>query len=100
MSRCTGLALAMITPGLVAGPLATLLPRNTLLLITKITKITKIIKITKITKIIKMVNNSQRSTQNLRYRRGASLVRVGPILLALGGRRRARSYNSVEVTSY
>ena len=31
------------------------------------------------------------------YRRGASLVRVGPILLALGGRRRARSYNSVEV---
>ena len=49
MSRCTGLALAMITPGLVAGPLATLLPRNTLLLIIKITK------------IIKMVNNSQRN---------------------------------------
>ena len=24
-------------------------------------------------------------------------MRVGPILLALGGRRRARSYNSVEV---
>ena len=34
-----------------------------------------------------------------RYRRGASLVRVGPILLALGGRRRARSYNSVEVVT-
>ena len=26
-------------------------------------------------------------------------MRVGPILLALGGRRRARSYNSVEVVS-
>ena len=26
-------------------------------------------------------------------------MRVGPILLALGGRRRARSYNSVEVVT-
>ena len=52
MSRCTDLALAMITPGLVAGPLATLLPRNTLFLITKIIKMIK---------TIKTVNNSQRN---------------------------------------
>ena len=32
------------------------------------------------------------------YRRGASLVRLGPYLLALGGRRKRRSYNSVEVS--
>ena len=93
----------MTTPGLAAGPLPTLLPRNILLLITKITKIiriTKITKITRITKITKIITSSKvakQITDNVRYRRGASLVRVGPILLALGGRRRARSYNSVEV---
>ena len=32
------------------------------------------------------------------YRRGASLVRLGPYLLALGGRRKRRSYDSVEVS--
>ena len=82
LSRCTGRARAMTTPGLAAGPLPTLLPRNITLLVTK---------------IINIVKRSQTNHRQHRYRRGASLVRVGPILLALGGRRRARSYNSVEV---
>jgi hypothetical protein len=33
------------------------------------------------------------------YRRGARLVRVGALLLALGGRKRGRSYRSVEVVT-
>ena len=90
MQRCTGLAHAMITPGLAAGLRATLSPRNIPLLITKTSS-----KPSRLSTIV-----SKEITQNLRYRRGASLVRVGPILLALGGRRRARSYNSVEVPFY
>ena len=55
--RCTDPAHAMTTPGLVAGPLATLLPRNFLLII--ISMITNIIKITKIALIIKIINNGK-----------------------------------------